>query len=37
MAEQKIRAALERNWQPYLDGKAGFDTALRDPVRDASQ
>ena len=34
---QEIRAALERNWQPYLDGKASFETAVHDLVRDAGQ
>jgi len=33
----KMRTALERDWQPYLDGKSGFDTALHHLVRDASQ
>jgi len=32
----KMRTALERDWQPYLDGKTGFDLALRDLVRDVS-
>jgi hypothetical protein len=34
---EKLRTALERDWQPYLDGKTAFDTALHDLVRDASQ
>jgi hypothetical protein len=29
------RAAFERDWQPYLEGKAPLDQALRDLVRDA--
>jgi hypothetical protein len=29
------RPAFERDWQPYLDGKASFDLALHDLVRDA--
>jgi hypothetical protein len=33
----KIRTALERNWQPYLDGKTSFETAVHDLVRDAGQ
>jgi hypothetical protein len=28
-------AALERDWQPYLDGKTSFENALNDLVRDA--
>lgn len=31
------RAALEREWQPYLDGKIGFDEALEAVVRDAGK
>ena len=29
------RSAFERDWQPYLDGKAPFQQALHDLVRDA--
>ena len=29
------QTALERDWQPYLDGKTSFETALHDLVRDA--
>jgi hypothetical protein len=29
------RSALERDWQPYLDGKASLERALHDLVRDA--
>ena len=29
------RSAFERDWQPYLDGKAPFEQALHDLVRDA--
>ena len=29
------RSAFERDWQPYLDGKARFQQALQDLVRDA--
>ena len=29
------QAALERDWQPYLDGKTSFENALHDLVRDA--
>ncbi len=28
------RAALERDWQPYLDGKVSYDQALHDLIRD---
>jgi hypothetical protein len=34
---QVERAALERDWQPYLDGKVAFEQALHDLVRDASR
>jgi len=30
-----VRAALQRDWEPYLDGKVAFETALHDLVRDA--
>jgi hypothetical protein len=30
-----VRAAFERDWQPYLDGKISFEQALHDVVRDA--
>jgi hypothetical protein len=33
---QADRAALERDWQPYLDGKVTFEQALHDLVRDAT-
>ena len=33
----RMRAALERDWQPYLNGKAGFDAAMRDLFDDASR
>jgi len=29
------KAALERDWQPYLEGKTSFEEALHDLVRDA--
>jgi hypothetical protein len=29
------RLALERDWQPYLEGKTSFEQALHDLVRDA--
>jgi hypothetical protein len=29
------RSALERDWQPYLDGKVSLEQALHDLVRDA--
>jgi len=29
------RAALGRDWQPYLEGKVPFEQALHDLVRDA--
>lgn len=28
------RVALEKDWQPYLDGRAGFDSAIRALVTD---
>jgi hypothetical protein len=31
------RAALGKDWQPYLDGRVDYETALRALVRDASQ
>jgi hypothetical protein len=31
----KMRVALERDWQPYLDGKVEMSKALHDLVRDA--
>jgi hypothetical protein len=34
---QGERAALESDWQPYLDGKVAFAQALHDLVRDASR
>jgi hypothetical protein len=33
----KMRVALERDWQPYLDGKVGMSKALHDLVRDAGE
>jgi len=30
-----VREAFERSWHPYLDGKAPFEQALHDLVRDA--
>jgi hypothetical protein len=33
----KLHAALQRDWQPYLDGKATFEDALHKLVRDATQ
>ena len=33
----KDRAALERDWQPWLDGKVPFEDALRNLVRDATR
>ena len=30
----KFRPALERDWQPYLDGKSTFDEAVANLVRD---
>lgn len=32
----KFRPALERDWQPYLDGKSSFDQAVANLVRDIS-
>ena len=32
---QPLRDALERDWQPYLDGRRAFDEALTALVRDA--
>jgi hypothetical protein len=32
---QAERAALERDWQPWLDGKVPFEEALRNLVRDS--
>src|SRR5262249_14400376 len=32
---RKFRAALERDWLPYLDGKTSFDAAVSALVRDA--
>jgi hypothetical protein len=29
--------ALEKNWQPWLDGKAPFEEALHDLVRDVAR
>jgi hypothetical protein len=29
------QAALDRDWQPYLDEKTSFESALHDLVRDA--
>jgi hypothetical protein len=34
---QPLRDALERDWQPYLDGRATFDSAMQALVRDTSQ
>jgi hypothetical protein len=33
----KDRAALERDWQPWLDGQVSFEEALRNLVRDAAR
>ncbi|HEV3140851.1 MAG TPA: hypothetical protein VGY57_10060 [Vicinamibacterales bacterium] len=33
---QKLRDALVRDWQPYLDGKTSYDEALAALVRDAA-
>lgn len=33
---QRLRDALERDWQPYLDGKTPYEDALAALVRDAS-
>jgi hypothetical protein len=32
----EFRPALERDWQPYLDGKSSFDQAVANLVRDIS-
>jgi hypothetical protein len=32
----KFRPALERDWQPYLDGKSSFDEAISNLVRDVA-
>jgi len=32
-----LRAAVERNWQPYLNGKTTFEAALEATVRDTAQ
>ena len=34
---QPLRDALERDWQPYLDGRLGFDEALTALVRDTTR
>jgi len=34
---QNILVALEKDWQPYLDKKISFDSALAGVVRDASK
>ena len=34
---EKDRAALEQDWQPWLDGKVPFEEALRNLVRDATR
>ena len=34
---QKMHEALQRDWQPWLDGKTGFDDAVRALVRDTSK
>ena len=33
----KDRAALERDWQPFLDGKISYEEALKNFVRDATR
>ena len=33
----KERAALERDWQPFLDGRISYEEALRNLVRDATR
>ena len=33
---QNLRDALEKDWQPYLDGRTEFDAALAALVRDAA-
>jgi hypothetical protein len=32
----KERAALEQDWQPFLDGKVTYEEALRNLVRDTT-
>jgi hypothetical protein len=34
---QTFRTALEKDWLPYLDGKASFDNAVTTLVRDATR
>lgn len=34
---QTLRDAVQQHWQPYLDGKVAFDTALANVVRDSVQ
>lgn len=34
---QSLRGALERDWQPYLDGHATFDSAIQALLQDTSQ
>jgi len=34
---QPLREALERDWHPYLDGRATFDSAMQALVRDTSR
>lgn len=34
---QSLREALERDWQPYLNGRVTFDSAMRALVQDTSQ
>ena len=34
---EKERAALEQDWQPFLDGKVPCEEALRNLVRDATR
>jgi hypothetical protein len=34
---QAFRAVLEKDWLPYLDGKASFETAVTAVVRDATR
>ncbi len=34
---EKDRAALEQDWQPFLDGTVPFEEALRNLVRDATR
>ena len=33
----KERAALEQDWQPFLDGKMSYEAALKNLVRDATR